>query len=64
MMDYNTLRGIFTLIIFALFIVIVLWSYSKNRKSSFDDIANSILDDDSNPVHNIKQNKQETNNNV
>jgi len=67
-MDYNTIRGIFTLLIFAIFIVIVIWSYSKKRKSSFDHIAESILDDDLKPVHSTqertKQSKQETNNNV
>ncbi|MBL4908637.1 MAG: cbb3-type cytochrome c oxidase subunit 3 [Alteromonadaceae bacterium] len=67
-MDYNTIRGMFTLLIFAVFIVIVIWSYSKKRQSSFDDIANSILDDDLKTVHSLqertKQSKQETNNNV
>lgn len=41
-MDYGTLRGLFALLILALFIIIVAWSYSKKRKSSFDDVANSI----------------------
>ncbi len=63
-MDYGTLRGIFTLLIFALFIVIVIWAYSKGRKSSFDKIADSILEDDITPAHNKEQSKQETNNNV
>ena len=67
-MDYATLRGIFTLLIFALFIVIVIWSYSKKRKSSFDAIANSILEDELTPENNTakstKHSKQETNNNV
>ncbi|PCI61003.1 MAG: CcoQ/FixQ family Cbb3-type cytochrome c oxidase assembly chaperone [Gammaproteobacteria bacterium] len=63
-MDYGTIRGLFTLLIFALFIVIVIWSYSKKRQSSFDEIANSILDDDLKPAHPNQQSKQETNNNV
>jgi cytochrome c oxidase cbb3-type subunit 4 len=58
-MDYGTLRGVFALVILALFIVIVVWAYNKNRKSEFDEIANSILDDQTND-----KNKQETNNNV
>ena len=45
-MDYGTLRGLFALLILALFIIIVFWSYNKKRKSSFDDIANSIFDED------------------
>jgi len=64
MMDYGTLSGVFTLIIFALFIIIVVWSYSKKRKTAFDEIANSILDDDLKAVHSKEQSKQETNNNV
>ena len=46
MMDYGTLRGLFALLILALFIIIVVWSYSKKRKGSFDDIANSIFEED------------------
>lgn len=44
-MDYGTLRGAFALLILALFIIIVVWSYSKKRKSEFDDAANSIFED-------------------
>jgi len=58
--DYGTLRGLIALLIFALFIIIVVWSYSKKRKSDFDAVANSILEDDDN----IQTNQQETNNNV
>lgn len=59
-MDIGTLRGIFTVLIFVIFVVIVLWAYSKNRKQDFDNVAKSILDDDSTE----QQNKQETKNNV
>lgn len=45
-MDYGTLRGFFALLILALFIIIVVWSYSKKRKASFDDVANSIFEED------------------
>nr|WP_085299904.1 CcoQ/FixQ family Cbb3-type cytochrome c oxidase assembly chaperone [Cognaticolwellia mytili] len=63
-MDYGTLRGLIALLILALFIVIVVWSYSKKRKSAFDDVANSIFEEDTEIKHNDKNNKQETNNNV
>ena len=53
-MDYGTLRGLIALLILALFIIIVVWSYSKKRKSSFDNIANSIFEEDDL----IKENKQ------
>lgn len=45
-MDYGTYRGVYTLILLVLFLVIVYWAYSKNRKSKFDDIANSIFDEE------------------
>ncbi|MEI6895571.1 MAG: cbb3-type cytochrome c oxidase subunit 3 [Colwellia sp.] len=68
-MDYGTLRGFVALLIFALFIIIVAWSYSKKRKSSFDEVANSIFEEDNAANMNKKtpldkDNKQETNNNV
>ena len=61
-MDYGTLRGVFALLILALFIIIVAWSYSKKRQSSFDDAANSIFDDGEQSLDKEKINKQETNN--
>ncbi len=74
MMDYGTLRGLVALLILALFIIIVVWSYSKKRKSSFDDVANSIFEEDlalreqaakENKARHLDiNNKQETNNNV
>mgnify|MGYP002700306237 FL=1 len=68
-MDYGTLRGFFALLILALFIIIVVWSYSKKRKDSFDDVANSIVEEDKldsadKKRHLDKENEQETNNNV
>ena len=73
-MDYGTLRGVFALLILALFIIIVVWSYSKKRKSSFDEVANSIFEEDldlkkqtnkeNNNRHFNTDSKQETNNNV
>jgi cytochrome c oxidase cbb3-type subunit 4 len=68
-MDYGTLRGFFALLILALFIIIVVWSYSKKRKSSFDELANSIFEEDELAQQNKKrhlntESKQETNNNV
>jgi len=68
-MDYGTLRGLFALLILALFIIIVGWSYSKKRKDAFSDIANSIFEEDlaaaarKNSSLN-EDNKQETKNNV
>jgi cytochrome c oxidase cbb3-type subunit IV len=64
MMDYGTLRGFFALLILAIFIVIVIWSYSKKRQSTFDEAAKSILAEDVATDHPQQQAKQETKNNV
>ncbi|ALO35164.1 cytochrome C oxidase [Colwellia sp. MT41] len=61
-MDYGTLRGLVALLIFALFIIIVLWSYSKKRSAAFEDIANSIFEEDE-LSKKIKQSHLDTNNN-
>jgi cytochrome c oxidase cbb3-type subunit 4 len=53
-MDYGTLRGLIALLILALFVIIVVWSYSKKRKATFDKVASSIFDDNDMP----KTNKQ------
>lgn len=56
-MDYGTYRGVYTLILMVLFLVIVYWAYSKTRKNKFDDIAQSILEDDVNEDPNVKEQK-------
>ena len=63
--DYGTLRGLVALLILALFIIIVVWSYSKKRKGAFDEAANSIFEEDDKQTDlNDVNSKQETNNNV
>jgi cytochrome c oxidase cbb3-type subunit IV len=39
-------HSIWTVIVFIIFIGIVLWAYSGNRKKDFDEAANLALDDD------------------
>ena len=64
-MDYGTLRGLVALLILALFIIIVVWSYSKKQKSAFDEAANSIFEEDKDQTDlNEINSKQETNKNV
>ncbi|AAV82139.1 cbb3-type cytochrome c oxidase subunit 3 [Idiomarina loihiensis] len=46
-MDYGTWRGVFSLIILAIFIAIVAWAFSRRTKKQFDDAANSIFEDES-----------------
>ena len=64
-MDYGTLRGLIALLILALFIIIVVWSYSKKQKNAFDEAANSIFEEDKDQTNlNDENSKQETNKNV
>ncbi|MFT6624965.1 MAG: cytochrome c oxidase cbb3-type subunit 4 [Cycloclasticus sp.] len=46
MFDINTIRSIFTLLLFILFIAICIWAYSKNRKKEFEDAANIPFQND------------------
>lgn len=39
-MDINTLRGLSTILVMIVFIGIVIWAFSRKRKSKFDDAAN------------------------
>ncbi|WP_259366705.1 MULTISPECIES: cbb3-type cytochrome oxidase subunit 3 [unclassified Colwellia] len=65
MIDYGTLRGLIALLILALFIIIVVWSYSKKRKNAFDEAANSIFEEDKEKTELSDVNsKQESNKNV
>lgn len=45
-MDINDLRSLFTVLMVVLFAGIVGWAYSAKRKGSFDEAAQSVLDDD------------------
>jgi len=38
-MDIVTLRSIFTVLVFAAFIGVVIWAYSGKRKQAFDEAA-------------------------
>lgn len=42
-------HSIWTVIVFIIFIGIVLWAYSGNRKKDFDEAAKLALDDDDKP---------------
>lgn len=45
-MDINDLRSLFTVVMFAMFIGIVLWAYSGKRKQAFDEAALLPFSDD------------------
>ncbi|WP_429190267.1 cbb3-type cytochrome oxidase subunit 3 [Aeromonas veronii] len=48
-MDYGTFRGLYTLLLMAIMIGIIVWAYSKRRKTSFDEAANLVFADDEQP---------------
>ncbi|GAB3531962.1 cbb3-type cytochrome oxidase subunit 3 [Photobacterium alginatilyticum] len=45
-MDIGTIHSIWTIILFASFIGIVLWAYSKRQKSRFEEAANLVFADE------------------
>lgn len=62
MIDYGTYRGIFTLVLLVLFIVIVIWAYSKRSKKRFDDAANAVFDDENKHQTTITHKEKESEN--
>jgi cytochrome c oxidase cbb3-type subunit 4 len=45
-MDAGDWRGIFTIVMFLMFIGICIWAYSRKRKQDFDEAAQLPLHDD------------------
>jgi cytochrome c oxidase cbb3-type subunit 4 len=46
MIDINILRSILTIVIFAAFVAICVWAWSKKRKTEFDEAANLPFEGD------------------
>lgn len=44
-MDYATFNGLYTLFLIIIFVGLILWAYSKKNKRSFEEIGNSIFDE-------------------
>ena len=58
-MDFATFNGLYTLFLIIIFVVLILWAYSKKHKKSFDNIANSIFDEPQDLIKiNSESNKQ------
>ena len=45
-MDFATFNGLYTLFLIIIFVALILWAYSKKHKQAFEEMGNSILDDD------------------
>lgn len=41
-----TFNAYYTLLVFAVIIIVILWAYSGRNKAKFDHDANSIFDED------------------
>lgn len=45
-MDFATFNGLYTLFLIIIFVALILWAYSKKQKKSFEEMGNSIFEDD------------------
>jgi cytochrome c oxidase cbb3-type subunit 4 len=45
-MDIITVHSVWTVVLFISFIGIILWAYSKRRKSDFSEAANLVFADE------------------
>lgn len=60
-MDYGTYQGVYTLVLMAIFIGIIVWAYSKKRKTSFNEAANLVFADDEVHADSLQSKKGEQN---
>ncbi|PKH04138.1 CcoQ/FixQ family Cbb3-type cytochrome c oxidase assembly chaperone [Psychromonas sp. MB-3u-54] len=49
-MEFATFRGLYTLFLIIIFVALIAWAYSKEHKKTFDNIANSIFDEDQDSI--------------
>jgi len=45
-MDFATFNGLYTLFLIIIFVALIFWAYSKKQKQAFEEIGNSIFDDE------------------
>jgi len=45
-MDFATFNGLYTLFLIIIFVALIVWAYSKKQKQKFDEMANSIFEED------------------
>ena len=58
-MSVAFVQSVWTVIAMAVFIGIVIWAYSKRRKTDFDQAGRIAMDDDDNPGNMNSKNKIE-----
>ncbi|MCO4320654.1 cbb3-type cytochrome oxidase subunit 3 [Aliidiomarina quisquiliarum] len=63
-MSGATFTAWYTLVVFGIIILVILWAYRPKNKDRYDSIAKSVVDDDSTDVKQPEsRRKQESNNN-
>lgn len=63
-MSGATFTAWYTLVVFGIIILVILWAFLPKNKKRYDDIAKSVVDDDSTELKdNASARKQESNNN-
>ncbi len=58
-MSVAFVQSVWTVIAMVVFIGIVIWAYSKRRKTDFDKAGRIAMDDDDNPGNMNSKNKNE-----
>lgn len=51
-MTISLFHSLWTIAVLAIFIGIIIWAFSKGRKTAFDEAANLPLEDDVMPTNN------------
>lgn len=63
-MSGATFTAWYTLVVFGIIILVILWAYRPKNKDRYDNIAKSVVDDDSTDAKQPEsRRKQESNNN-
>ncbi len=53
-LDMNLFHSLWTVVVLITFVGIIIWAYSKNQHSDFEEAARLPLEDDLPPTKNIK----------
>ncbi|MFT6984582.1 MAG: cytochrome c oxidase cbb3-type subunit 4 [Psychromonas sp.] len=59
-MDYATFNGLYTLFLIIIFVALIAWAYSKKHKKSFEEIGNSIFDEDQDSTKYVSEKDEHT----
>ena len=57
-MDIDTVRGVITAVLLVLFVALAVWTWSRNRKDTYDKAARMPLEDSERPAANTSGEQQ------